>query len=121
MGIFIEAFQNRGSSHTITFKNSAGANITIQSGDKVRIKIARGAAAPIKDIVSGTNLAGGTSVTAANPATLTIRGPDFGSDTIKPGTYDLEACIVDHGDGDFIKHAELGTFSLVAVPLGDID
>jgi hypothetical protein len=120
MGIFIEAFQNRGSSHTITFKNAAGGTIALTAGDKVRIKIGRAGETPIKDIVSGTQLSGGTQVTATNPATLTIRGPDFTVADILPGIYDLEACVVDHGDSDFIKHGELGVFSLINVPTGGI-
>lgn len=122
MAIFIKAYQGRSSVHSITFKDVSGVNVTLAAQDKVRIKIGRAGVSPIIDLSSDAAI-GGTSVTATNPATLALGQDELdasGSAPIQAGTYDIEACIVDSGDGNKIKHAESGIFSLVSVPGGNV-
>ena len=117
MGIFITGYMRRSTSELITFRDAAGAAITINASDNVRIKIGRSGEAPLLDITSGE---GNSRVTDANPATLTLNQDDLVVGTIKPGVYDLEASVVDSADGNLIKHAESGIFTLLDTPLGGL-
>ncbi len=75
---------------------------------------------PLLDITSAQPLAGGSFVTAVNPATLEVTGDDLVPNTIQPGTYDIEANVVDSADGGRIKMAEQGIFVLLATEGGGV-
>lgn len=114
MGIHITAYQRATTKESITLKDAAGDAVELNASDKVRVKIGRAGEAPKLDITSGTDLGGGSSVTAENPATLTLDEDDLGIDTIKPGIYDIEVGIIDSGDQNRYKPADFGVFVLLA-------
>lgn len=120
MSIFIVAYQNRTVREQITFKDSSGANIALQTADKVRVKIGKSPATPLLDIVCNVNLAGGSYLTHANPAVLELAQGDLAAASIRPGTYEIEACIVDSTDTNRIKLAERGVFCLLSSQGGAI-
>ncbi len=109
-GLFVTAFKNRTSRERITILNADGTAAAFAINDKVRVKIGKSGQTPILDIVSGTNLAGGSYVTKANPCILELVQGDLS--TIPPGIYDVEACVVDSVDHSRIKCAEQGIFVL---------
>jgi hypothetical protein len=122
VAIFITAYNGGGTTHEITFLDGDGAEVVIAANDKVRVKIGRAGSAPLIDMVSGTPLnPGGSTVTKANPAVLTLRRGDLTANIIKPGAYDIEAYIVDSGDSNHIKHAESGVFTLIDGQTGGVD
>lgn len=118
MSIFITAYQNRDTRESIAFTAVDGSQPALGGSDKVRIKIGRAGHSPLIDLVSGSPLSGGTSVTAANPAILEFAPSDLAS--IKAGVYDIEAMVVDHADSDRAKMAEAGVFSLIGTQGGGI-
>jgi len=93
-----------------------GDAVTIASGDAVRVKIGRNGETPILDLSSAAASANGSTLTAANPATLYLVQGDA---TATPGAYDLEAAVVDASESK-IKHAETGVFVLHETPLGGV-
>jgi hypothetical protein len=118
MAIFIVAYQQRTSRESITFKDASGGTATLAANDKVRIKIGRSGQTPLLDVVSGSNLSGGSYVTKANPAILELVGGDLAPSIIQPGSYDIEACVVDSADSSRIKLAEQGVFTLIGTQGG---
>lgn len=121
MSLYITAYVNRTTTERITISGRDANNVVTQpsvgDSDQVRVKIGRGDAVS-KDIVSGTELTNGTTVTRANPCTLTIVGTDFANMT--PGVYDIEVAIVDHADSDRTKHADEGVFVLIGTQSGGL-
>lgn len=120
MSIFIMAYQNRATTEEIDLLKANGDPITLAANDKVRVKIGRGQQLPLLDIVSGTNLGGGTSVTKANPAVLSLYPADLAAANIPPGVYDIEAIVIDSADSDRAKIADEGVFVLSGTMLGAI-
>ncbi len=118
MSLFITAYARATTVESITFKDAAGENVTLESGDIIVLKIGRAGEAPLLQILSNDPADGGTNITASNPAILTLHKGDLDDDTIKPGVYDIQALIVDHSDSDLIKHAEEGVFTLISTQLG---
>jgi hypothetical protein len=119
MSIFITAYKSRSSQESISiYANETGATLfTLDTGDKVRVKVGRLGETPILDVISGTPLAGGTSVTAENPASLTLDQDDL--DDLTPGVYDIEVAVYDNSDGR-IKTAEVGIFHLMNMQGGNL-
>jgi hypothetical protein len=118
MTIHIVAHQNRTCREQISFYSSGSTLADLAASDKVRVKIGRSGQTPLLDIVSGTNLAGGSYVTKANPAILELVGADLAASIIQPGIYDIEACVVDSTDSSRIKLAEQGIFTLISTQGG---
>lgn len=118
MAIFITAYLGKTSVESITFRDADGVAVTLNASDVVQIKIGRAGSEPVLEIASNVPASGGSTVTSANPATLTLDEddltPDYSDhDSIRPGVYDIEALVVDSGDANRVKHAESGVFSLI--------
>jgi hypothetical protein len=121
MSLYITAYVNRTTTERITISGRDLNNVVTQpsvgDSDQIRVKIGRGDVVK-KDIVSGAALTNGTTVTRANPCTLTIVGTDFAD--LPPGAYDIEVAVVDHGDSDRTKHADEGVFVLIGTQGGSL-
>ena len=117
MAIFIKAYQSRTCRHQITFRNGS-AIPSLNIGDRVRVKIGRAGNTPLLDIVSGTNMAGGSYVTRNNPCILELVAADLTPAIIQPGIYDIEAGGVDSVDSSRFKVADQGVFALISTQGG---
>ena len=117
MSIVITAYKDRGSDHTITILNTAGATYAFQTTDLIRLKIGNAPDAPLLDL---TNVVPATLTSfmspRANPCTLTLAQADLA--VITPGIYDLEIGVVDDSDSDRFKHADKGIFVLLDTQAG---
>ena len=118
MALLVIAHQRRSSQESITLTFPIGQSLG--ASDKVRLKVGRPGKAPQMDIVGGTPLSGGTTLTNTNPAILSIDQDDVSAESFVPGNYDLEVSVVDATDGDRIKHAETGVFVLMPTQLGSL-
>lgn len=103
-GIQVIAERARSSSHDIRMGEADGDDVTIGVGDKVRVKVVRGKATPLLDIVSSGGSTASTC-TAANPTRLALHQSEM---TFPAGLYDLEVLVVDAADSSKIKRAEKG-------------
>jgi hypothetical protein len=117
MSVHIVAKQGRTCIFQVTLKDADGDNITIASGDKIRIKIGKLGETPQLDLVSGTNTVNGSSVTAANPTTVRLDQDDL---DFTPGIYDIESGLVDASDSGSLLHADEGVFVLRDAQAGGV-
>lgn len=117
MSLFFTAYKNRTFSGTITFYDADGEESVLTPNDKVRVKIGRPGDTPILDITSDAALAGGSSVTATNPATLRVDEDD--TENLTAAIYEIEANVYDDSDAA-IKHAQSGVFNLLTSQLGGV-
>ena len=90
--------------------------MTFSAGDVFRVKIGRDNETPLLDLDSAAASANGSSLTAANPTTLTLNEDDM---TMDAGLYSLEAAIYDLSD-TAIKHADKGTLTVIETQTGDV-
>ena len=117
----VTAYKRRTSDEEISFWANAAQTVlaTIDgAADKVRVKVGRPGETPLLDIVSGTPLGGGSSVTATNPATVRFHQTDLAA--LTPAIYEIAASIVDASDSGVIKHAYSGTFNLLDTQTGGV-
>lgn len=117
MSLFMLMYRKRTCSRTVTITDANGDNVSINTGDQVRIKVGRAGQTPILDWTSKSNTSNGSSVSRANPSTVRFDQKDV---DFSPGVYDIEASIVDNDDGSDIKHADEGVFVLKEPPTGDV-
>lgn len=114
----IVAYKGRHLIEDISIYDADGGLVTISAGDVVRIKIGRIGADPELDLDSAAASANGSTTTRANPTRLTISQNDLAD--LTPGTRSIEVSIVDYNEGQIIKHAETGVFSVIGTPNGDV-
>lgn len=114
MSLFQNLRQRRSCEFDVTIYQADDTAVTLDSGDKVRVKIGRNLATPTLDIVSGTPTANGSSCTAANPTRIVLHEDDL---DIAPGVYDWEIAVYDASQ-DQIKHAEQGILSVLPTQRG---
>ncbi len=119
MAIVIEAVQSRRCVFTVSIKDAAGNLVSIDTGDVVRVKLGQSGSTPRLDLDSATSSSNGSTVTATNPATITIVEEDLADSVLKPGTWDFEVGIWDNSQSAML-HAEFGTVVLRASGLGDV-
>ncbi len=121
MALFLNAYQNRSCSMTVTITQSDGTNVTFSSGDVFRLKIGRGdGAAPLIELDSNAATTNGSTASAANPSTVVLDQDDLNLADMPPGIYEVEANIVDDSDQDRIKHADHGVLVLHKTQAGDV-
>lgn len=117
MSVEIHHYRQRSCSYDITITDANGDAVVIATDDKVRVKIwNEHGATPLLDLVSTTPSSGGSRVTRANPARLTITQLDA---LWPPGVYTIEISVVDFSD-QRIKHVDSGVFVLYQTPGGGI-
>jgi len=115
----ITAYAGRYRRFTVTITDENGATVAFQAGDVVRVKIGRPGRAPLLDLDSVAASSNGSTVSAANPATVKIRAADLVAGVIKPGAYTFEVLLVDANDSEQPKAAINGTFHVLPSPGGD--
>lgn len=114
-----KVYMRRGCVFTVTIRDADDAIVPLDVNDVVRVKVGKPGSAPILDFDSLAPSAGGSTVTFANPTTVTINGNDLVAPTIVPGDWDIEVGIFDNSQG-LMLHADSGPFSLFESQLGDI-
>ena len=115
--MFVTAFKKRNCYETITINDANGIAVVLAATDQIRIKVGRAGKAPILDLDSIAASGNGSTVARANPCTVRFDQNDL---NFSPGTYDIEASVVDDSDGDAIKHADKGVLVLHNTQLGDV-
>lgn len=110
--------RRRDSSFDITIVESGGTDYVYVANDVIRVKIGREGAAPILDLDSAAATANGSSVSAANPCTVTLRAAD--AELLSRGIYQLEISVVDDSDDDQIKSAQTHVVCVVDTQTGDV-
>lgn len=116
--MIIVGYKRRSIVKVLTLKDSTGATATLGSGDKVRVKIGRNNETPIIDMTSDSATGNGSSVTATNPSTLSIKAADLTN--VSVGAYDLEVAIVDASQSNACKSVEHGSFILRDTQTGGV-
>ena len=79
---------------TATLKDAAGNNISV-SGKTLRAKIGTDNATPLIDINSSAPTALGSSMTLANPTTITLSDNELIPSVVAAGVYPLDICLSD--------------------------
>lgn len=115
-GIVMSAVRNRTYVFEITIKDGSGVAVTLESGDKIRLKIGRQGQEPLLDLLGGTATAAGSVIENANPARFTLAEDDTEDWPI--GNLEVEVLVVDASVGNLTKHAETGILSLSPEILG---
>lgn len=81
----------------------------------MRVKIGRTGETPILDLSSASASANGSTVEAANPATVEIDYEDI--ELLSSGTYDITTELWDESE-EQLKHACMNIFHVVQTPGG---
>lgn len=118
----ITTYVGRTTDYSGTVYESDGTTAVVgTSGSVARFKAwRRNAATPDLDLDSAGAASGGSILTfnaLTGAYTLKIAGSD--TDGLRPGVYDAELSVVDHGDSDRIKVAERGVLYLLESGGGD--
>lgn len=108
-GLLITADRNRKTVFEVRIGESDGDDVTLATGDKVRVKIGRGKSTPVLEFSSSTAASSGSTCTAANPTTITLEAGDV---TFKAGIYDIEVVVIDASESNAPKKCEMGVFVL---------
>jgi hypothetical protein len=103
------AYRKRKCVRTLTISESDGGAAVVASDDVVVFRICRGPLI-VLEVASGTTTDEGSTVTATNPATLTLGAMNLIMD---PGIYDLELLVRDHSEGNAEKEVDRGTLTLL--------
>ena len=117
-------YKNRTSSDVITLYQADDSGLTLNSGDKVRFKVyRRDQAIPALDIDSIEALSGGSLVTVnqiASAAQVTLKVCQADIASLPPGAYEAEISVVDSGDSNLVKVAEVGSVNILQSGGGDV-
>ena len=114
MSLFVTAYASRTTVESIDILDADGALVTLEANDVIVIKIGRHENTSLRTIRSDAAASGGSTTTFTNPTTLTLDEDDLVPSIIKPGVYDMEVSVIDASDGNRVKHAENGIFSLIS-------
>jgi hypothetical protein len=115
--MLIKGERRRACARSITINDCAGSAVTLDTNDKVRLKVGHSRRTPLIDLLSPTANSNGSSVTTANPTTMFLSQTDM---DLEPGIYDIEVAIIDASQSNAIKHAVSGVLAIEAVPLGNV-
>ena len=115
-GLYLTADRARKSSHEVGIGEADGDDVTIATGDKVRVKIGRGKATPLLEFSSSSAASAGSTCTAANPTVITFEAGDM---TMKAGIYDIEVVIIDASESNAPKKCEMGVI-VIAESMGGV-
>lgn len=116
-GVDLIADRLRFNQWSITIGEADGDDATVAANDIVRAKIGRIGDTPLLEVESDEETDNGSTITAANPTTLSIEGADL---DFPAGIYEVEISIWDTSE-ERIKKAERGIFQLRESMLGDVD
>ena len=114
-GLDLVADRLRFNQWTITIGEADGDDASVAANDIVRAKIGRLGDTPLLEVESDAATANGSTITAANPTTLSIKKADM---DIHAGIYEIEVSIYDTSEGQ-IKKAERGIFQVRDSMLGE--
>lgn len=117
MALNIEIYRRRRCIFTFTITDVNDDLVTLQAGDVVRVKIGRAGATPVLDLESTGPTANGSTVTFANPSTVTLDADDV--TLLAPGIWDMEGALYQSAQGETL-HAIEGTLTVYDTMLGDI-
>ena len=115
-GLYLTADRARKTSFDVQVGEADGDDVTIATGDKVRVKIGRGKATPLLEFSSSNAAASGSTCTAANPTVITFEAGDM---TMKAGIYDIEVVIIDASESSAPKKCEMGVI-VIAESMGGV-
>lgn len=110
MGLNIVAYRNRKCVRTLTISESDGTASTIEGSDTVIARISRGGGTPLLTVSSAAATANGSSLTAANPSTLTLAAGDM---ALTPGQYDIDLLVKDLSEANAEKAVERGVLTVL--------
>lgn len=110
-------YRRRQKELSITIYAPDDSVVPVNNDDVVRIKIGRAGAAPLLDLDSVAASANGSTVTKANPTSVTLAAADV--TLLPPGTYEIEAAIYESDDGK-IRGTRPGIVHIVDTMSGEV-
>lgn len=122
MSFEILAVRNRTISYSGTLYEADGTTaISVTASSVVRFKAGRrNSATPSLDIDSVAATANGSVMTISSAGAYTLKIAQGDTTSLVPGVYDAEIALVDAGDSNRIKSAELGTLHIIEALGGDV-
>lgn len=92
-------YKRRRVTFPVTLNDVNGSPLIITGGDNIRLKIGKEGHVPALDVDFRNPSANGSSLTLANPTTVTLAADDIG-DNFRPGVYTVEFLHIDDAGND---------------------
>ncbi len=117
MAADVVAYKRRRCVFSVTLNDINGDPVVIDAGDIIRVKIGKEGSTPKLDLADDTPTANGSTVTHANPFTVTLDADDLG-DTFEAGNWTIEYSLDDAQNEGELLVADVGNFILHDSQLG---